>query len=134
MTQQARGTFEVKATPQEQTPAVNGNQPSGRFGLRKEFSGPLAGRAVGTMLSVGTPQPGSAACYVAIDQFSGALDGRPGGFVLVHRGIMTKGGESELDVRIATDSGTGQLAGIAGELKIEVRDGKHFYELTYTID
>jgi hypothetical protein len=61
------------------------------------------------------------------------LDGRQGGFVLVHRGIMVKDGGSELDIRIATGSGTGQLAGIAGSLAIDIREGKHYYALTYTL-
>lgn len=34
---------------------------------------------------------------------------KPGGFVLMHCGIMTKYGNGELDARIGTDSGTGQL-------------------------
>ncbi len=85
------------------------------------------------MLSIGSPKPGAAASYVALDQFSGTLAGKKGGFVLIHRGIMSKTGASDLDIRIATDSGTGDLAGIAGSLKIEMRDGKHYYDLSYTL-
>lgn len=133
MTQHAAGTFEVRITPRQSSTRPNPDTPMGLFRLEKTFTGPLAGKAVGSMISAGTPTPGAAACYVALDTFSGTLDGRSGSFVLVHRGIMTKSGESDLDVRIATDSGTGQLSGIAGELKIESREGKHFYELTYTL-
>ena len=45
------------------------------------------------MLAAGTPKPGAAAAYVAIDQFTGKLEDRSGGFVLIHRGTMTKAGE-----------------------------------------
>ena len=133
MTQQATGTFEVTITPQEQSPGPEGGIPTARFGLQKTFVGGLEGKAVGTMISVGAPKPGTAASYVALDQVSGTLNGKRGGFVLVHRGTMAKSGASELDLRIAPDSGTGELAGIAGSLKIEVREGKHYYELTYTL-
>ncbi len=133
MPQHARGTFEVTVTRQEQSSAPEGGQPTARFGLDKMFSGPLAGRAVGTMLSVGTPKAGTAASYVALDQFLGTLNGRRGGFVLVHRGFMSPSGAVDLDVRIATGSGTGELSGIAGVLTIDVRDGKHFYDLKYTV-
>jgi hypothetical protein len=70
---------------------------------------------------------------VALEQFSGTVNGRRGTFTLAHRGTMTKVGVSELDVRIAPDSGTDELTGISGSLKIDIRDGKHYYELTYTL-
>jgi hypothetical protein len=31
------------------------------------------------------------------------------------------------------DSGTGQLAGLAGQMTINIVDGKHFYDFDYTI-
>jgi hypothetical protein len=34
---------------------------------------------------------------------------------------------------VVPDSGTGQLAGMSGTLTITNRDGKHFYELQYTL-
>jgi hypothetical protein len=133
MPSHAQGTFEVMMTPQDQPAAPDGAAPTYRFGLSKVFSGPLTGKALGTMLSMGTPKPGSSAAYVALDQFTGSLEGKSGGFVLVHRGTIAKSGATDLDVRIAPDSGTGELAGIAGSLNIEVRDGKHHYDLTYTL-
>lgn len=133
MTQHATGTFEVKLTRQEQAPGPEGGLPTARFRLDKTFSGEVVGKAVGIMLSVGAPKPGTAGSYVALDQFVGTLDGRNGGFVLVHRGVMSKAGVADLDVRIATDSGTSELTGIAGTLAIEVRDGQHFYDLEYTL-
>ena len=129
MTERVTGTFEVSVQPQESAPG----QGVARFLLKKQFSGPLSGKAVGTMLSVGMPKPGTSAAYVALDQFTGNLAGKGGGFVLVHRGIMTRSGATDLDVRIATDSGTGELEGISGSLKIDVRDGQHQYELEYQL-
>jgi hypothetical protein len=132
-TWEASGVFEVTVTPLQQSPGSEGVQAMSRFKLKKTFSGPLEGKAIGTMMSIGAPKPGSAAVYVALDQFSGTLAGRRGGFVLMHRATMSKAGATDLDIRIATDSGTGGLEGIAGRLGIEVRDGKHFYRLNYTL-
>lgn len=129
----ATGTFEVKITPEAQGDAPAGGLPTSRMGLSKTFSGGVTGTATGTMLAVGAPKPGEPAAYVAVDQFSGAVDGRRGGFLLLHRGTMTRAGGSDLSVTIAPDTGTGALAGIAGTLAIEVKDGRHLYDLAYTL-
>lgn len=129
----ATGSFEVTITPEAQAPASPGGVPTSRMALFKTFSGDLAGEARGTMLAAGVPAAGQAASYVAIDQVSGTLEGRRGGFVLVHRGTMTKAGGGDLSVIIAPDSGTGALEGIGGTLAIEVKDGKHLYDLAYTL-
>lgn len=129
----ATGTFEVKITPEAQQPATAGALPTGRMGLRKTFTGGLVGVAEGTMLSAGTLKPGEPAAYVAIDQFRGSVDGRAGGFLLLHRGTMTRAGGGELTVIVAPDTGTGALAGIEGTLSIEIRQGKHVYDFAYSL-
>ena len=129
----AVGTFEVTVTPEAQEPAVDGGAPTSRMGIAKTFTGGLVGTARGTMLAAGIPAPGQMAAYVAVDQVRGTLDGREGGFVLLHRGTMTRTGDSELQVTIAPDSGTGGLAGIAGTLSIEIEHGVHRYDLAYTL-
>ena len=129
----ATGTFEVSITPEAQAEAPAGGLPTSRMGIAKTFSGGLVGTAAGTMLAAGAPKPGQPAGYVAIDQFQGTLDGRDGGFLLLHRGTMTKAGGGDLSVVISPDSGTGALGGIEGTLSIEIRDGKHFYDLAYTL-
>jgi len=61
------------------------------------------------------------------------LKGRTGTFVLQHTGSMS-GGNFQLNVTIIPDSGTGQLAGIAGKMTISIAaGGKHSYELEYTM-
>ena len=129
----AVGTFEVVITPETQDAAPAGGMPTSRMGLAKTFSGGITGTASGTMLAAGRPKPGQPAGYVAIDQFRGTVDGLAGGFLLLHRGTMTKTGSGELSIVIAPDSGTDALNGIVGTLAIEIRDGKHFYDLSYTL-
>ena len=128
----ATGTFEVKITPEAQGTAPEGGLPTARMGLSKTFSGSMQGQATGTMLSAGTPGAGKIAVYVAVDQFTGSVDGRRGGFLLLHRGTMSSAG-AKLSVEIAPDSGTGELAGIAGTLAIDPSGGQHRYDLAYTL-
>jgi|SRR5688500_10116629 len=127
MTARARGTFEVKLTPQ--TPA--GDSALGRLAIDKQFHGDLEGVSRGEMLTAMTPVDGSAG-YVAIERVSGALHGRKGSFVLQHSGTMTRGA-AELVISVVPDSGTGELAGITGRMVITIADGKHSYELEYAL-
>jgi hypothetical protein len=46
---------------------------------------------------------------------------------------MAHAGGRKLEVTIAEDSGTGELAGISGSLKIDVREGVHHYRLDYQL-
>ena len=131
--QHATGTFEVSITPEAQGEAPAGGLPTSRMGIAKTFSGGMTGTAAGTMLAAGAPRPGEPAGYVALDQFDGTVDGHDGGFLLLHRGTITRGGVSDLSVVIAPDTGTGALTGIAGTFSIEIRDGRHFYDLAYTL-
>lgn len=129
LTNHAEGTFEVKTTPAaEASPAGTA---IGRFLLDKQFHGDLEGTSKGEMLGASTSVKGSAG-YVAIEQFTGTLKGREGSFVLQHSGTMTRG-VLEMTVVTVPDSGTGQLTGIVGVMKIKIANGKHSYEFDYTL-
>jgi hypothetical protein len=39
-----------------------------------------------------------------------------------------------LSVTVVPDSGTGELAGLAGKMTIKIADGKHSYEFEYTLN
>ncbi len=100
--------------------------------MEKQFHGDLEATSKGEMLSAGGSVKGSAG-YVAIERVSGTLHGRAGTFVLQHSGVMTRGAPG-LTVSVVPDSGTGELAGLAGTMSIVIAEGKHSYELTYTLD
>jgi uncharacterized protein DUF3224 len=135
MTPIASGTFEVKLSPQGQddksTEKESDGVTLGRMTIDKQFHGDLEGTSRGQMLTAGTPVEGSAG-YVAIERFSGTLHGRHGSFVLQHSGTMTRG-VPQLKVTVMPDSGTGQLVGLAGNMTIKITDGKHSYDLEYTL-
>jgi hypothetical protein len=69
---------------------------------------------------------------VAIEQVTGTLLGRSGSFVLQHHGLMDRGAK-QLVIVVVPDSGTGQLAGLAGRMDIRITDGKHFYSFDFTL-
>ena len=124
----AKGSFAVTMQPLSNA-EVSGDVMLGRFLLIKKFSGDLVAEARGQMLSAGTATQGSAG-YVAIDQVTGTLAGRAGGFVLQHSGTMNRGAPG-LSITVVPDSGTGELAGLSGTLKINIIDKQHFYEFDY---
>ena len=100
--------------------------------VHKEFSGDMVGTSEVQMIAAFTGTPGSAA-YVAIEHFTGSVDGKSGSFVLQHSGVMNKG-DAELTVTIVPDSGTGELTGISGTLEIDNNEGQHVYVLDYKLD
>lgn len=100
-----------------------------RCAVGKEYSGGMSGTAEAQMLAAFTDTPGSAA-YVAIEHFTGSIDGRAGSLVLQHTGVMNSG-DARLTVIIVPDSGTGELAGISGSMQIDNDDGRHTYTLEY---
>lgn len=124
----ASGTFEVKMTPQDDK-SEDANL--GRMLLDKQFHGDLEATGKGQMLTAMTPVQGSAG-YVAIEKVTGTLNGKTGTFVLQHTGVMTRG-TPELSITVVPDSGTGQLAGIAGRMDIKIESGKHSYEFEYIL-
>ncbi|NBB62878.1 DUF3224 domain-containing protein [Pseudomonas sp. ODNR1LW] len=124
----AVGTFEVKITPVSPDPAAPAGAP-GRMLLAKTFHGGLEGEGAGEML--GLLADGSGA-YVAMERVTGVLDGRRGGFALVHRGIMDAG-RQELLITIVPGSGEGELAGIAGVFHLTIAEGEHRYDLEYSL-
>ncbi len=125
------GEFTVKLQPMEFSSAgVEGIQ-LGRLALDKIFMGDLSATSKGEMLSAMTPVKGSAG-YVAMEQVCGHLMGKQGSFVLLHFGTMQRGAD-RLVLEVVPDSGTGELVGLAGTMRITIDAGKHFYEFDWSL-
>jgi hypothetical protein len=126
----ASGPFDVKITPDPfAEKAVDSTL--GRMMIDKQYHGDLEASGKGEMLTVSTAEKGSGV-YVAVERVSGALQGRKGSFALHHTGVMRRS-VPELKVMVVPDSGTEELAGIAGTMTIHIAAGKHSYELEYTL-
>ena len=130
MTHHAKGSFEVKLTPQPSVEGV-GDPSIGRMSITKRFEGDLAATSKGEMLAIRTATDGSAG-YVAMERVVGFLGGLEGAFSLQHSGTMRRG-TSELIVSVVPDSGTGKLEGLSGTMTITIQGREHFYEFTYTL-
>ena len=122
----ATGTFEVKLSPQQSDP------PIGRMSIEKQWQGGLVGTSKGEMLASGSGAAGSSGGYVALEQFSGTLNGRKGSFILQHSATMTRG-TPQLTIKVVPDSGTDELVGLTGQLKIAIAEVKHSYKFRYTL-
>ena len=119
MTTRASGMFDVKLNPQ-----TSYEESLGRMSIDKQFHGDLEATSKGEFLSAMGSVKGSAG-YVAMEKVSGTLNGRSG--------TMTHGA-SQLTVTVVPDSGTGQLVGLAGTMKIIIAEGKHSYEFDYATE
>lgn len=126
----ARGTFAVEIKPEAEPDTADGVS-LGRMSLDKRFEGDLVATGKGEMLTALTPTKGSAG-YVAIERVTGTLGGRSGSFVLQHSGIMDRGAQ-RLSITVVPGSGTGGLAEISGTFKIDITEGRHFYEFEYSL-
>ncbi|MFC7379634.1 DUF3224 domain-containing protein [Brevundimonas sp. GCM10030266] len=126
---QASGTFNVSITPVAPADGAATDLP-GRMTLAKTFHGGLTGTGEGEML--GAMGPNQSGAYVAMERVRGALDGRDGTFLLVHRGVMDRGAQ-ELLITVVPGSGTGALEGLTGVFHLTIADGEHRYVLDYTL-
>jgi hypothetical protein len=127
MSHNAQGTFTVKVQPLVPAPAEG----LGRFSINKEIHGDLEATTKGEMFSAGDPRQGMAG-YVAIEVVTGTLAGKKGSFALQHMATMDANGP-KMTVIVTPGSGTDELKGIAGTFTIHIENGKHSYELEYTL-
>jgi hypothetical protein len=126
----ARGSFDVKMSPQPMAHAAE-NSRLARYSLDKQYHGDLEATATGEMLAAGSTELSSAG-YVAVEEVKGTLHGRRGTFTLQHSGTMTRGVPT-LSVSVVPDSGTEELVGLTGTLRIVIEGKKHSYEFEYSL-
>jgi hypothetical protein len=133
----ASGTFSVDSWRDEPVadPGEDGaTDPATKVGwvqLSKTFRGDLSGHSTVDMLSVLVA--GEPAGYVAIERVSATLDGHSGRFVLQHA-ATANGPEQALRIEVVPRSGSGELAGLSGELEIiRADDGSHAYAFHYRL-
>jgi hypothetical protein len=133
MTHRASGTFEVKLTPQPPDDKSE-NAAISRMLIDKQIHGDLEATSKGQMLATGTAAKSAKGSggYVALEEVNGTLHGRRGSFVLQHSGMMTRGAP-QLTITVVPDSGTDELAGLAGKMTISISEGKHSYAFEYTL-
>jgi hypothetical protein len=123
----ATGTFTVTTQPLTPSPAEG----LGRFSLDKQIHGDLEGTSKGEMLAAGDAKKGAAG-YVAMELITGTLAGKRGSFALQQTGTMDQNG-LKMSAVVVPGSGTGDFVGIAGTFTIRIENGKHSYDLDYSL-
>lgn len=130
-TRRANATFTVdEVTAGERLGDRDGTELA-RARVRKTFSGALEGTGEVEMT---TAVAAGGRGYVGIEWIEGVLDGRTGGFALLHCGTMGVDGQWAT-WPIVPGSGSAELAGISGNATIEIdAAGGHHFALDYAID
>lgn len=102
-----------------------------RTSIGKTFSGEIVGTSIAEATMAGGT--GSWRAYVAFERFDVTIDGRTGGFVLLHDAWGDASGGSATWTVMPT-SGTGGLEGITGKAEIARHDdGSHTFVLDYDL-
>ena len=130
MAHHAKGAFDVKLQPLE---AYNKSEGAGlgRLSIDKQFHGDLDAVSQGEMLYAGNSKDTGG--YVAVERVTGTLHGKRGGFSLQHNATRIPG-EAHLNIIVVPGSGTGELVGLDGTMKIVIAEGgKHYYEFDYEL-
>ena len=97
--------------------------------LEREYHGDLEAKSKGHSLALATNVEGSVT-VVTMERITGKLQGRKGSFV-IERHVVTKHGVPDTSIVVVQDSGSGQLAGIAG--KIVPGQTPHTFDFYYIL-
>lgn len=122
----AKGTFGVTIEPKDQDKA--GAITFGRFAVAKKFHGDIDGTSTVDMLTA-VSEKGPRA-YVALEKVTGDVNGKKGSFIFLQKGTDVEDAQT-LTVTVAPGLGTGELAGLEGEMKITTVGKDHQYEFEY---
>jgi len=133
MTTHATAEFEVKSWDENQALESRDGSKVTQASVTMAFAGDLEGEGTVEWL-MGYGDDGTAA-FVGLERVVGKVGDREGTFVLQHTGTFD-GKLAKADLSIVPGSGTGDLAGIKGEGKLEAGfgdDGVRSLELDYDV-
>ena len=128
MSERATASFEITSWDEQPYDERDGVKLS-RTRVVKAFRGDIEGESTAELL-MALAGEGSAA-YVGMERVSGRVNGRQGSFVYLHTATAT-GGSRSASWTVVAGSGTGELAGISGQLRIDnLPDDGHVLTLDY---
>lgn len=126
----AHATFVVDEIGHGEPIATHPGAEVARARVRKTFTGDFAGTG---QVEMTTALAGDGRGYVGVEWLEGTLDGRVGGFALLHCGTADATGQSGT-WPIVPGSGTDALVGIAGHAEVGVdAEGIHRFTLDYEL-
>jgi len=101
-----------------------------RIHISRSFSGDLKGASIAELLIAKSEGGGG---YVGHDRITGTLQGKSGGFVFQHSGLMGPEGVTNTGT-IVPGTGTGKLGGIIGQgTMLADEEGNHTLTLDYEL-
>jgi hypothetical protein len=122
------GTFQV--VPSSQSEETVDGISFQELSLDKQFEGPL--KATSTVKMLAASSQNGAGGYVAREHVDATLDGKKGSFVLLHTGLR-EGEKQELTLQVVPGCSTGELEGLEGRMKIDMKAGQHSYTFEYSL-
>jgi Protein of unknown function (DUF3224) len=130
MSERATASFEIDSWEEQPYDEQDGVKLS-RTRVVKSFRGEIEGESTAELLMVVAGQ--DSAAYVGVERVNGRVNGRSGSFVYTHTATAA-GGSQAASWPVVADSGTGELAGISGQIRIDnLPDGGHVFTLDYEL-
>ncbi len=130
MSERATASFEITTWDEQAYDEQDGIKLS-RTRVVKTFRGEIEGESTAELLMAIAGQ--DSAAYVGVERVTGRVNGRQGSFVYLHTATAA-GGAHSASWPVVADSGTGELAGISGQVRIDnLPDGGHVLTLDYEL-
>jgi Protein of unknown function (DUF3224) len=130
MSERATASFDITTWDEQPYDERDGVKLS-RTRVVKAFRGEIEGESTAELLMALAGQ--DSAAYVGVERVTGRVNGRQGSFVYLHTATAA-GGSQSASWPVMAGSGSGELAGISGQIRIDnLPDGGHVFTLDYEL-
>jgi hypothetical protein len=130
MSERATASFDITTWDEQPYDEHDGVKLS-RTRVVKAFRGEIEGESTAELLMALAGE--DAAAYVGVERVTGRVNGRQGSFVYLHTATAS-GGSQSASWTVMAGSGSGELAGISGQIRIDnLPDGGHVLTLDYEL-
>ena len=130
MSERATASFEITVWDEQPYDEQDGIRLS-RTRVVKRFRGEIEGESTAELVMAVAGD--DSAAYVGVERVTGRVNGREGSFVYLHTATAA-GGVQSASWPVVDGSGTGELAGISGQIRIDnLPDSGHVLTLDYDL-
>jgi Protein of unknown function (DUF3224) len=130
MSERATASFDITTWDEQAYDEREGVKLS-RTRVVKVFRGEIEGESTAELLMALAGE--DSAAYVGVERVTGRVNGRQGSFVYLHTATAA-GGSQSASWPVMAGSGSGELAGISGQIRIDnLPDGGHVVTLDYDL-
>jgi Protein of unknown function (DUF3224) len=130
MSERATASFEITVWDEQPYDEQDGIRLS-RTRVVKRFRGEIEGESTAELVMAVAGD--DSAAYVGVERVTGRVNGREGSFVYLHTATAA-GGVQSASWPVVDGSGTGELAGISGQIRIDnLPDSGHVLTVDYDL-